>query len=84
MLELSIYDDIPHLLSPVVTEPAKAIRALKWTVEQMEERYRMMASVGVRQLSSFNAKGARSQVEGAVARATRADRLRRGNRPAQI
>ncbi|QAY76871.1 DNA translocase FtsK [Sphingosinicella sp. BN140058] len=56
MLELSIYDDIPHLLAPVVTEPAKAIRALKWTVEQMEERYRMMASVGVRQLSSFNAK----------------------------
>ncbi len=56
MLELSIYDDIPHLLSPVVTEPGKAVRALKWTVEQMEERYRMMASVGVRQLSSFNAK----------------------------
>jgi DNA segregation ATPase FtsK/SpoIIIE, S-DNA-T family len=56
MLELSVYDDIPHLLAPVVTEPAKAIRALKWTVEQMEERYRMMASVGVRQLSSFNAK----------------------------
>ncbi len=56
MLELSVYDDIPHLLSPVVTEPAKAVRALKWTVEQMEERYRMMASVGVRQLSSFNAK----------------------------
>jgi S-DNA-T family DNA segregation ATPase FtsK/SpoIIIE len=56
MLELSIYDDIPHLLSPVVTEPGKAIRALKWTVEQMEERYRMMASLGVRQLASFNAK----------------------------
>src|SRR3546814_12428605 len=56
MLELSIYDDIQHLLSPVVTEPAKAIRALKWTVEQMEERYRLMASVGGRQLSSFNAK----------------------------
>ena len=55
MLELSIYDDI-HLLSPVVTEPGKAIRALKWTVEQMEERYRMMASLGVRQLASFNAK----------------------------
>ena len=51
MLELSVYDDIPHLLSPVVTEPAKAIRALKWAVEQMEDRYRMMASVGVRQLS---------------------------------
>ena len=44
MLELSVYDDIPHLLSPVVTEPAKAIRALKWAVEQMEDRYRMMAS----------------------------------------
>jgi DNA segregation ATPase FtsK/SpoIIIE, S-DNA-T family len=56
MLELSIYDDIPHLLSPVVTEPAKAIRALRWAVEQMEERYRMMASVGVRSLSSFNDK----------------------------
>jgi DNA segregation ATPase FtsK/SpoIIIE, S-DNA-T family len=55
-LELSVYQDIPHLLAPVVTEPGKAIRALKWTVEQMEERYRMMASVGVRQLSSFNAK----------------------------
>ncbi|WP_294172430.1 DNA translocase FtsK 4TM domain-containing protein [uncultured Sphingomonas sp.] len=56
MLELSAYDDIPHLLSPVVTEPAKAIRALKWAVEQMEERYRMMASLGVRALASYNAK----------------------------
>jgi S-DNA-T family DNA segregation ATPase FtsK/SpoIIIE len=56
MLELSIYDDIPHLLSPVVTEPAKAVRALKWAVEQMEERYRMMSSVGVRSLASFNEK----------------------------
>ncbi len=56
MLELSIYDDIPHLLSPVVTEPGKAIRALRWAVEQMEDRYRMMASVGVRSLASFNDK----------------------------
>lgn len=56
MLELSIYEDIPHLLAPVVTEPPKAIRALKWAVEQMEERYRMMASVGVRNLSGFNEK----------------------------
>ncbi len=56
MLELSIYDDIPHLLSPVVTEPAKAIRALKWAVEQMEDRYRMMASISVRSLSSYNEK----------------------------
>ncbi|WP_129793487.1 DNA translocase FtsK [Sphingosinicella sp. CPCC 101087] len=64
MLELSSYDDIPHLLAPVVTEPAKAIRALKWTVEQMEERYRMMASVGVRQLSSFNAKVREAKMKG--------------------
>lgn len=56
MLELSMYEDIPHLLAPVVTEPPKAIRALKWAVEQMEERYRMMASAGVRSLSSFNEK----------------------------
>ena len=64
MLELSIYDDIPHLLSPVVTEPPKAIRALKWTVEQMEERYRMMASVGVRQLSGFNKKVIEAKAKG--------------------
>ncbi len=56
MLELSTYDDIPHLLSPVVTEPAKAIRALKWAVEQMEDRYRMMASLSVRNLANFNEK----------------------------
>ncbi len=56
MLELSTYEGIPHLLAPVVTEPGKAIRALKWTVEQMEERYRMMANLGVRSLASFNQK----------------------------
>jgi S-DNA-T family DNA segregation ATPase FtsK/SpoIIIE len=63
MLELSMYDDIPHLLSPVVTDPAKAVRALKWAVEQMEERYRQMSSVGVRSLASFNDKvrGARAK-----------------------
>jgi len=65
MLELSSYDDIPHLLSPVVTEPAKAIRALKWAVEQMEERYRMMSSLGVRNLANFNEK-----VRGAKAKGT--------------
>ncbi len=65
MLELSVYEDIPHLLAPVVTEPGKAIRALKWTVEQMEERYRMMASLGVRQLSSFNAKVRDAKAKGA-------------------
>ncbi len=56
MLELSMYEDIPHLLSPVVTDPAKAVRALKWAVEQMEDRYRQMSSVGVRSLASFNEK----------------------------
>jgi S-DNA-T family DNA segregation ATPase FtsK/SpoIIIE len=65
MLELSIYDDIPHLLAPVVTEPGKAIRALKWAVEQMEERYRMMANLGVRALPSFNAKVREAKAKGA-------------------
>ena len=69
MLELSSYEDIPHLLAPVVTEPAKAIRALKWAVEQMEERYRMMASIGVRGLASFNDK-----VRSAKAKGTRLGR----------
>lgn len=64
MLELSIYDDIPHLLAPVVTEPAKAIRALKWAVEQMEDRYRMMSSIGVRNLSGFNEKVLAAKAKG--------------------
>ncbi|MFN2259474.1 MAG: DNA translocase FtsK 4TM domain-containing protein, partial [Parasphingopyxis sp.] len=64
MLELSIYDDIPHLLSPVVTEPGKAIRALKWTVEQMEDRYRMMASLSVRSLQGFNDKIRQAKAKG--------------------
>ncbi len=65
MLELSTYEGIPHLLAPVVTEPGKAIRALKWTVEQMEERYRMMANLGVRSLASFNQKVRDSKAKGA-------------------
>jgi len=64
MLELSIYDDIPHLLSPVVTEPQKAVRALKWAVEQMEDRYRMMSSVGVRGLASFNERVRSAKAKG--------------------
>ncbi|MES1976246.1 MAG: DNA translocase FtsK 4TM domain-containing protein [Pseudomonadota bacterium] len=64
MLELSMYDDIPHLLSPVVTDPAKAVRALKWAVEQMEERYRQMSSVGVRSLASFNEKVRAARAKG--------------------
>jgi S-DNA-T family DNA segregation ATPase FtsK/SpoIIIE len=64
MLELSIYDNIPHLLSPVVTEPAKAIRALKWAVEQMEDRYRMMATIGVRNLANYNEKVRAARAKG--------------------
>jgi DNA segregation ATPase FtsK/SpoIIIE, S-DNA-T family len=64
MLELSMYEDIPHLLAPVVTEASKAIRALKWAVEQMEERYRMMANLGVRALPSFNAKVREAKAKG--------------------
>ena len=64
MLELSTYNDIPHLLSPVVTEPAKAIRALKWAVEQMEDRYRMMASISVRNLENFNERVRAAKAKG--------------------
>ncbi|WP_100259884.1 DNA translocase FtsK [Qipengyuania seohaensis] len=56
VLELKTYDDIPHLLSPVVTEPAKSVRALKWAVEEMERRYRMMSSVNSRNIAGFNEK----------------------------
>lgn len=56
VLELKTYDDIPHLLSPVVTEPHKSIRALKWAVEEMERRYRMMSSVNSRNIAGFNEK----------------------------
>lgn len=54
MLELSVYDGIPHLLSPVVTEPGKAVVALKWTVQEMEERYRAMSKLGVRNIHGYN------------------------------
>ncbi len=56
MLELSVYDDIPHLLSPVVTEPGKAVVALKWTVNEMENRYRSMSKLGVRNIEGYNAR----------------------------
>ncbi|MDG2533608.1 DNA translocase FtsK 4TM domain-containing protein [Sphingomonas sp. HITSZ_GF] len=64
MLELSMYKDIPHLLADVVTEPAKAVRALKWAVEQMEDRYRMMAHANVRSLASFNDKVRQAKAKG--------------------
>ena len=54
MLELSVYDGIPHLLTPVVTDPAKAVLALKWTVREMENRYRAMSQLGVRNITGFN------------------------------
>ena len=54
MLELSVYDGIPHLLAPVVTDPKKAIVALKWTVREMEDRYRRMSKIGVRNIAGFN------------------------------
>jgi S-DNA-T family DNA segregation ATPase FtsK/SpoIIIE len=56
MLELSVYDDIPHLLSPVVTEPGKAVVALKWAVQEMEDRYRAMSKLGVRNIDGYNAR----------------------------
>ncbi|MGE5442353.1 MAG: DNA translocase FtsK, partial [Bacteroidota bacterium] len=64
MLELSVYDGIPHLLSPVVTEPAKAVVALKWTVQEMEERYRAMSQLGVRNITGFNARVAEARKKG--------------------
>ncbi len=56
MLELSVYDGIPHLLSPVVTDPKKAVVALKWVVAEMEERYRLMSKIGVRNIGGYNAR----------------------------
>ncbi len=56
MLELSVYQDIPHLMTPVVTEPRKAIVALKWVVREMEDRYRAMSSLGVRNIAGYNDK----------------------------
>ncbi len=56
MLELSIYEDIPHLLTPVVTDPKKAVFALKWVVREMENRYKLMSSLNVKNIDSYNAK----------------------------
>ncbi len=56
MLELSVYDGIPHLLTPVVTDPKKAVVALKWAVREMEDRYKKMSKVGVRNIDGFNAR----------------------------
>ncbi|MEM8934941.1 MAG: DNA translocase FtsK 4TM domain-containing protein [Pseudomonadota bacterium] len=66
MLELSVYEGIPHLLSPVVTDPRKAVVALKWTVREMEERYRKMSKVGVRNIEGFNARIAEAEESGDI------------------
>ena len=66
MLELSVYDGIPHLLAPVVTEPGKAVVALKWTVREMEERYRAMSQMGVRNIAGYNARLAEARKKGEV------------------
>jgi S-DNA-T family DNA segregation ATPase FtsK/SpoIIIE len=64
MLELSVYDGIPHLLSPVVTDPKKAVVALKWTVREMEERYKKMSKIGVRNIDGFNARVSQAMEKG--------------------
>ncbi|MEP7456332.1 DNA translocase FtsK [Phyllobacterium sp. SB3] len=64
MLELSIYDGIPHLLTPVVTDPKKAVMALKWAVREMEDRYRKMSKLGVRNIDGFNARVASAREKG--------------------
>jgi S-DNA-T family DNA segregation ATPase FtsK/SpoIIIE len=66
MLELSVYDGIPHLLTPVVTDPKKAVVALKWAVREMEERYKKMSKVGVRNIDGFNARVAEAAARGEV------------------
>ena len=66
MLELSVYDRIPHLLAPVVTEPPKAIGALKWTVREMERRYRAMSQLGVRNIAGYNEKVTAARQRGEV------------------
>tara|TARA_R110002096_G_scaffold81752_3_gene190396 strand:- start:27315 stop:30071 length:2757 start_codon:yes stop_codon:yes gene_type:complete len=60
MLELSVYDGIPHLLTPVVTDPKKAVVALKWTVREMEDRYKKMSKLGVRNIDGFNSRVAQA------------------------
>ncbi len=63
MLELSVYDGIPHLLSPVVTDPKKAVGALKWTVGEMEDRYRKMSKMGVRNIEGYNSRVKEAQAK---------------------
>jgi S-DNA-T family DNA segregation ATPase FtsK/SpoIIIE len=66
MLELSVYDNIPHLLTPVVTDPKKAVVALKWAVREMEDRYKKMSKVGVRNIDGFNSRVVEARAKGEV------------------
>ncbi len=66
MLELSVYEGIPHLLAPVVTDPHKAVVALKWAVREMEERYRKMSKLGVRNIDGYNMRAEEAQKKGEV------------------
>lgn len=66
MLELSVYDGAPHLLAPVVTEPKKAVVALKWTVREMEDRYRKMSKMGVRNMAGYNEKVREAKASGEI------------------
>ena len=76
MLELSAYDGIPHLLTPVVTDPKKAVVALKWAVREMEDRYKKLSKVGVRNVDGFNARVVEAARQGRDPDPHRPDRLR--------
>ena len=84
MLELSVYDGIPHLLTPVVTDPKKAVVALKWAVREMEDRYKKMSKVGVRNIDGFNARVGRGRRAGRGHHPHGADRLRPRDRRADL
>jgi S-DNA-T family DNA segregation ATPase FtsK/SpoIIIE len=70
MLELSVYDGIPHLLTPVVTDPKKAVTALKWAVREMEDRYRKMSKLGVRNIAGYNQRVEQARESGEVLKRT--------------
>ena len=84
MLELSIYEGIPHLMAPVVTEPAKAVTALKWTVREMERRYRAMSQLGVRNVGGFNDRVVEARAKGEVVTRKSANRFRSRYRPPHV
>ena len=84
MLELSVYDGIPHLLAPVVTDPKKAVVALKWAVREMEERYRKMSKLGVRNIDGYNARVGEARGQGRGFTRTVQTGFDRGDRRADL